>query len=365
VSTGSGIESRRSARAPGNFWVAVEGVDQELVPRRGDISATGIFFESMLDIGDAGTVQWLHIASWDRERKLTVMAHVVRSVRLADVYGEVRGVAFEFMPESDEAAANLCELVRYVLETPRPEDELGEIAPRVSARAASGADDEAEATEVNVKKLSVQTMLLETDWSVPVGEPVRVEIIARGQSRPIRVEGQAVSVLPAQSRGSKRYRIAVQVRSELEGPLRRFQSVAPGVLGDEVSMREKPTGPLDQLLSALIQPPAAPPERHHLTGLLTRIPFPSLCSLLELEKLSGDLTITRGKGHIVLYLREGRFVDVDPQTCDPRVEIKKLLSSHEGSFEFVVAEVHRADRINATMTQLLLELATEADEASR
>jgi len=357
----SDVESRRSARAPGRFWVAVEGVDTELVPRRGDISATGIFFESDTDVGDAGTVQWLRVSSWDRSRTLAMMANVVRSVRLADVHREIRGVALEFMPESDEASAKLCDFVRYVLESPRAGEEPAEMAPRVAARAAGVAGA---TSAVTLKQLSVQTLLLETDWSVPVGESVRVEIIARGKRHPVRVEGQAVSVLPAAGQGAKRYRIAVQIRSELDGPLRRFSSVGIHAVRPEEVKPPPSAGPLDQLLSALIQPPEAPPERHHLAGLLSRIPFPSLCALLELERLSGDLTITRGDRVVRLFVSEGRFVDVEPYSPDPRAELRELLGSREGSFEFTVAEVGRVDRIGATMTQLLLDLARQSDEDS-
>ena len=37
-----------------------------------------------------------------------------------------------------------------------------------------------------------------------------------------------------------------------------------------------------------------PPDRKHLSGLLSRIPLTTLCSLLELERLSGELTIRGG-----------------------------------------------------------------------
>ena len=359
----SGVESRRSARTAGRFWVAVEGVDTELVPRRGDISATGIFFESEFEIGDAGTVQWLHIASWDRTCAVTVMAHVVRAVTLADVHREVRGIALEFMPESDVAAASICHLARYILESPPGSESNPEMSPRVSARAGVGA---AEATAVRLNKLSVQTLLLETDWTVPVGEAVRVEIIARGVRRPIRVEGTAVSVLPAMQGTGKRFRIAVHVNSEVEGPLRRFSSIAMAAVRPEEMGRlpaGSQSGPLDHLLSALIQPPETPPERRHLSGLLSRIPFTTLCSLIELERLSGDLTIRRGAVTSRLFLREGRFVDVEPYTSDPRGELAKLLECRDGSFELDIAPVERADRIGTTMTQLLLDLACAADEA--
>jgi hypothetical protein len=242
------------------------------------------------------------------------------------------------------------------------------MSPRVAAKAAIGA---AEATTVNLSKLSVQTLLLETDWTVPVGEPVRVEIIARGVRRPIRVEGTAVSVLPTMQKTGKRYRIAVHVQSEVQGPLRRFSSIGmpavrPGAIAPKPAPSpEKPGGPLDALLSALIQPPETPPARSHLTGLLSRIPFTTLCSLIELERLSGDLTVRRGEQVSRLFLREGRFVDLEPFTLDPRAELAKLLECRDGSFALDIAEVERPDRIRATMTQLLLDLACAADEAKK
>jgi hypothetical protein len=359
----SGVESRRSARIPGRFWVAVEGVDAELAPRQGDISATGMFFETEADVGDVGTVQWVHIASHDRTRTVHVMAYVVRVATLADVHREVRGVALEFMPESDDAAAKLAEFVRYVLENPIGDE--AQIAPRVTARAAPPDHD---VESVGVSRLSVQTLLLDTDWAVPVGEQVRVEIIARGVRRPIRVEGNAVSVLPAVGPGPKRYRIAVQVTDEVKGPLKRFSSSMELSAVDPKAIMPKPktvpppnAGPLEPLLSALIQPPAEPPERKHLAGLLSRIPFTTLCSLLELERLSGELTVRRD-GVVRLFVEEGRFVDVEPAPNGPRAEIAKLIGCREGTFDFVVADTIRKDKIGQTMTQLLLDLARESDE---
>lgn len=379
------VESRRSSRIVGRFWVAVEGVDAEAQPRRGDISATGIFFEIRGDIGGSGTVQWLRIESQDRARSVQVMAHVVRVVSLSDIHGEIKGVALEFMPESDEAAANLCDFVRYTLEGPTSavksekseEGSAPHIATRVEARASSKTNEESAA---NVSQLSVNTMLLETDWSVAVGEPVRVEIIARGVRRPVRVEGHTVSVLPALGAGpggKRRYRIAVRVKEEITGPLKHFSSNELSALSPEsIARAKKPAAqgvfgasiesPLEQLLSSLIQPPTEPPERGHLEGLLSRIPFTALCSLLELERLTGELRITRGADRTTLYVKDGRFVDVASSAGRPsRTELLSLVDGRDGSFELVIVPVERPDVLGLSMTQLLLDVAREADESKR
>lgn len=364
-------EARRSARIPARFWVAVEGVDAEPVLRHGDISATGVFFELTEDIGDVGTVQFLRLASLDRTRHLHVMAYVVRAVVLADVHEERRGVALEFMPESDDAAAYLVDFVRHVLATPVDGADAHLVAPRVEARVEARAGG----MQVAVQKLAIKTMLIEADFAVPVGDPLRVEIIAKGVRRPIRLEGEAVSVLPAQrpdaspTETTKRYRIAVRLREEIPGPLRRFSSKGiPAVNPRDLvppAPKSAPESPFEQLLSALIQPTAEPVERTHLAGSLARIPFTTLCSLLELERLSGSLAVRRESGKHVLFVKEGRFVDVEPAGASVRDEVKRLMAARDGTFDLRVGEVDREDRVGASMTQLLLDLARESDEASR
>lgn len=353
------IESRRSARIPGRFWIAVEGVDAELTPRHGDISTTGIFVEMDADIGDVGTVQWLHIASMDRMMTIHVMAHTVRHVHLSDVHRNLKGVALEFMPESDDAAVRLVEFVHYVLENPNVEGPTPHIAPRVRAAASPTTDA---AMEAHLKELSVNTLLLETDWSVPVGEPVRVEIIARGVRRPIRVEGEAVSILPGRGLpgGPKRFRIAVQVKQEIAGPLRRFSSAELRAVNPDLEGK----GTIDQLINALIQPPQEPPERKHLSGLLSRIPFTTLCSLLELERLTGELVVRRGRESHKLFVKDGRFVDVEPAPDGARAVLAALFAAREGAFELDVGAVDRPDKIGMSMTNLLLDLARVTDEAN-
>jgi hypothetical protein len=212
-----------------------------------------------------------------------------------------------------------------------------------------------------------------------------------------------VSVLPTESGepGKKRFRIAVRVNEEIEGPLRRFSSLevrAPdadmissalqkveearasggrppestrsgaGLLhaARKAGSDERLESPLEPLLSALIQPPEAPPERTHLSGLLSRIPFSALCSLLELERLTGEVRVRQEETLTTLYVREGRFVDVTSEAGRaPRREIGRLLQSREGKFDLVILPVSREDTIGMSMTQLLLDTAREVDESHR
>jgi hypothetical protein len=372
-------EARRSARIPGRFWVAIEGVDAEPVLRHGDVSATGLFFELGEDIGEVGTVQFLRLTSLDRARHLNVMAYIVRVITLADIHEERRGVALEFMPESDDAAANVVDFVRHVLASPADGTAAPHVAsPRLDARLTSGADG-SKVAAVAVRHLAVRTLLLEADFAVPVGDPVRIEIIAKGVRKAIRLEGEAVSVLPAPrerrvegpgAQEEKRYRIAVRVREEIPGPLRRFSSkgipaVDPKALTNARIPPPPESSPFEQLLSSLIHPNAEPTERHHLSGSLARIPFTTLCSLLELERLSGVLAVRRGETTHLLFVSEGRFVDLEPASSDMRAEVKKLMGARDGSFQMRVGGVDRPDRVGASMTQLLLDLARESDEASR
>jgi hypothetical protein len=396
-------ETRRSERVATTFLVAIEGVDATLVPRRGDISANGIYFESDHPIGPAGTVQLLHIASTNRAREIRMMAHVVRALTLEELGGrKIYGVAFELLPESAEAIAALEALVEYVLLVV---DEPTNDEPRLAPRLAALALGEPRSSERSLlKQLSVRSMKLEASWNIEAGEPIRIELTARGLSRRVRLEGSAVRVRPIGRSGQgPPFEIEVEFESEVERPSRTssmdMAAIRPEQIEAALDRHEEPlpffpdstpelarsddsvADALDDLFSPLIHPgesgrasdprlgrtSAAKPKREHLSGLLARIRLPTLCALFDMERLSGELTLRRGDARAVIYVRDGRLVDVDPLEPDvtPRAGIGRLLAWDEGSFEFAVRDVDRPDRIGVSTTALLLDLAREADEAAR
>jgi hypothetical protein len=367
-------QSRRGARVATAFLVAVDGLDAKPRRRTGDISATGVYFDMDRDIGAAGTVQWLHLESFDSARVLRVMACVVRTVQLSDASGQrVWGAAFEFMPESDEKAVLVQEFVRYVLDLRSPDAGAPRIVERLDARV----DDQ----KAQVRQLSVSSVVLQTSWAMAPGERVRLDIVAPGMTRRIRLEGRAVRVSPrlTKERRPGGYDIEVEIDQETARPVRLHSSQSLPAVRPEAAASAKASAPepralgpasdaLDDLLAALILPPeeASPPRRHHLSGEMSRIRLPSLLSLFEMDRMTGKVSVKRPGGESRIYVSEGRIFDVEPTVGKTRREaLTVLLGSDDGTFQFTLEPVLRPDRIGVSTTVLLLDLARESDEAGR
>jgi len=392
------MEERRGARVATTFLVAIEGIEKTPQPRQGDISQTGAYFETAIDVGVVGTIHWLQLVSIDLERQVRVMAYVVRTAKR----GELRGAAFEFMPESDEAVASLQNFVKYALGLRSVLGIEPHIAPRLDAEARSQDGPEGRTPQeahivtrgAVVGKLSVRSMVLETSWAVAPGESLRVDIAAPGMTRRIRLEGKAVRVAPnndGDAANPTSYTIEVEVQEETERPLAHssmeFAKVTPPVSAAPVTSRKKGTPAkgtrvtedtivdeslrtLDDLLSSLIMPPGDDARRkraHHLAGELSSVPLTTLVALFEMERMTGELAVRHGIEEVRVYINAGKLIDVEPRTRGEsgRTRMRTVLGWKEGSFEFDVRPVHRKDRIEMSTTALLLDLAREDDEAER
>lgn len=359
-------DRRRSPRVWTSVWVCLDGVDAEMRPRSASVSATGIYFEYERDIGDPGTVEWLVLASADRVVTLQIMASVVRSVTTRAKDGrEVRGAAFEFMPESDEAISQLRDFLHYVLALAADGVRASEAPPPAGAA-------------------GVRSFTVESDWSVPVGTPMRVEIIAKGIERTTRVEGRAARVTPIEDGG---FRIEIAAQKQMEGPLRRFSAPAlpatklkervegptrrftpalgiPFAKGaamteterhaDEAVVSEALEGLIGTLLELREQP--KPEARSHLAGELSRIRLPALLSMIDIDKMTGELLLLRGSERRTLFVRRGRVLDVEP-AADAKAELASLLAWHDGDFAFTLKAVIRPDRIATKTSDFLAEHA--------
>jgi len=148
---------------------------------------------------------------------------------------------------------------------------------------------------------------------------------------------------------------------------------AAAAAGRKTSAPDLDTGAprmIDDLLSSLILPPEEEDRRkgvHHLSGQIARVRLPMLCSLFEVERLSGVLVLRRDIEEVRIYLDSGQIVDLEPLTEaeDGRARLKSLLSWEDGTFEFDIRPVSRPNRIEMSMTALFIDLAREKDEAAK
>jgi hypothetical protein len=372
------MEGRRGARVATTFLVALEEIEKTPQPRQGDISTTGVYFETPVDVGPTGTIHWIHLVSIDHAKHLRVMAYVVRGAMVSKSSGEhIRGAAFEFMPESDEAIAAVQDFVKYVLGR-RASGMLPQISPHLDADAAAGSDKAPSSGGVAVvRKLSVRSMVLETSWAVIPGESLRVDIAAPGMTRRIRLEGKAVRVLPGKTTSPSTYTIEVEVHEETDRPLRHDSSMGMMKVAPPASAAPAPDGDtdetlrqLDDLLSSLIVPPSDDSRRkraHHLAGQLSSVHLPTLLSLFDMERMTGELTVRHDIEEVRIYVDAGILVDIEPLHAGEtaRARLRAVLGWHAGSFEFDMLPVERENRIGMSTTALLLDLARQHDEESQ
>ena len=360
------VESRRrNPRIATTLLVEVEGVDRQPMPRNADISARGLYFDCEQDFGEVGTVQWLRLLSADRACAVHVMAHVVRNVAAEErPRSPSPGVALEFMPESDERTEELHDFVRYVLSYRR------ESLPPVE-----NAVVEIPSAAPTVRQLSAGRLSLYSRWAIAIGDTVRVEIMAPGVPQPILLRGKAVHVVEAGADAHGQFRIEVEMEEERAGPLRRlssstFRAVNPlvGAPALQPFPDDDLSRTIEEMLAALVTPaPETPPRRVHLSGLLTGGRLPMLAALFDMERISGELALVHGNERSRLFVQRGRIIDVEPLTHgrSPRTELARVFDWTEGSFEFIIRDIDRPDRVEASINALLIDFAHRADEASR
>jgi len=372
-------------RVATRILAAIEGIDAEPSPAVGNISATGAYFETTGDPGDIGAVHWIRVGSLDRTRSLRLLAHVARRVTLDDNDGRRWGVAFEFMPESEETRQKIGDFVVHALEG----GDSPSIEPRLDAYVPAPTDGPH--PDVEIKKLTVRSFTLETSWRVQRGETVRADISAPGIARPISVRGRASRISQVSEPGkTERLLIEVEVHEEVDGPVRRRSSTSFRAVRLDDAARLAASAPpdtgtktsaggatlpaaddtLDDLLSALVLSPAAEQERRtpqQLSGQLGRVHLGALCSLFDMERISGELLLARGKERITIFVRNGEIVDVSPVAAGstPREALRGALRWTQGTFDFFVGKVDRENKINLGTTALLIDMAREDDEATR
>lgn len=365
----------------------VAGVDVESELRRGDLSATGIYFELDEPCGVVGSVQRLRLESPDRQCQVVVMARIVRIIMIDDVERETlrSGIAMEFMAETLEKYAALQGLVDHALRMSRAE-QSADLAHRASASAAlraaspGGTAAHAAAQGLGLSEAAVRSppafqhrvkrMTLETTWPVKLGEAVQLVFRSAGTRSRIPFEGVVRDVrdAPCSSAADVRYVVDVQ----LQPPGTRLPSFR------QYSATEQPsiTDSVDLIFADILGQGAQAaangerrrPRREHLVGVLSRIRLSSLLMLFEMERTSGEMRVSGADGDRVhLFLSAGQIVDVETDgRARPAWELlREVLRWKDGTFDFSMGNVDRPDRIGISTAALLLDFARLDDEAHR
>jgi hypothetical protein len=354
-------------RMPASFRLRIAGVDEAPAVRRGDISQTGLYVEYDRSVGPPGSVQWLEIGLPGDDRSIELMARVVRVATIDDLWKgrQIAGVAFEFMrAESSEMPPRDRRSQRPVASSEEPWEALVELIQAVARdrlRRESVALDEplparvtgAPDVSASVQNLSLRGMTLETAWQVDEGEQVRLEVPGPDGAQSARFVGRA-----RRCRGKEGEGPPFLVDVEFE------ERLPDGTTAEGSSMADVVGALLEEVLAPR---PAteAPARREHLFGDLERIPFTSLLTLFEMERLTGVLRVQRAPGPSAIYLRRGQVVDASGPEGEPRAVVSALARAPEGAFDFTVEDIDREDRLGLSTTALLLDLAREADERAQ
>jgi hypothetical protein len=313
----------------------------------------------------------LRLGLMHEPRQLTVLARIARVSTVSDFWrGQVnQGVAFQFMfqetvthgaPAETIAIEKSTELREFVRALARGADERPAHLDHIWQATLESSQGAERAATVN--GVSLQGTVLETDFPVPVGELIRVEIAWSGERIPL--SGVAVDSQVVPGSDPKRYRTTV--------------SFAPRVPADDADDDKDRSsgGSIQEAFGALLSTsdsvsPERWPEtrRQHLAGDLARVSLPSVLTVCELERATGILRLRGLVDEVRCYLCEGRLFDVERVGAAPvepaEAALAPVLEWSAGAFEFLFEPVTRPDRIGMPSGAVLLRLAHLLDESRR
>jgi hypothetical protein len=362
-------QRRRAARLKTQLKLQVDGFDADYAIVEGDISVVGLYVELPRDTGELGSIQRLRLATLQSTERITLLARVARISRVQDFWrgDATTGVAFQFMfQEATELGMEvktipierswaIGEFVRCLVR----ESEGGEARlDHVWAATLEGSDGESRTATVN--GVSLQGTVLETEFQVPVGELIRVDIPGPGPEQRIPLFGRAIDSRPFETSQRKGFRTAVSFEpTELPLP----QSDNSG------SSIEEAFGAL--LTANGTTETAQNPEtrRQQFAGDLTRISLVSVLTLCELERATGVLRLRALNHEVRCYLSNGRLFDAERvgarEPVSPEAALTPVLEWRAGTFELMFEPITRIDLVGKPIGALLLNMMHALDEARR
>lgn len=368
-----GPERRHGARIDSEFWITDLGGDEEPLCMSGNVSVSGLYLFTEKSMGDAGTVLQLKIATYDQDEEVEVVVHVVREVRISDMYrgDRLAGVALGFLFRGEPQRHDMEQFVFQVALLQGDRKGNLESQPSFEAKV-DGPGDGAGLRGAVVRALSPDRMMMEADWSMEVGESIQVEVRLPASRKKVAFTGTVSSCNEfTRPDGKVLYEVLVsfnQITHDTD--LYSAAAVRQALEGDPSPVPAANADPFRSMLGARLQAPTAKERSvvsiYHLRGTLAQMGLTSLLSFLDLERRTGVCTLYIRKRVIRLFLRHGRLIDVerDGRPADPYVLLPGLLELDQGEFEIAFRPVARKDRLGVSTTALLLEIAQRRDESN-
>lgn len=363
-------QRRKAPRLKTQVQLQIVGLDEDFEVVEGDISVGGLFVDCTRVVGELGSVQRLRLATMRGTEQITLLARIARIATANDFWqgNVITGVAFQFMFQETTEIGNavktvpierswaIGEFVRcLVRENEAPEARLDHTW-QGTLEVPEGATGAA-----TVNGVSLQGTVLETEFLVPVGELIRVDIPGPGPNTRIPLYGRAIDSRPFAPHEGKGFRTAVSFEP-LELPSGSTRSGA--------SIQEA-FGALLSTATAGAQQPPPPPEaqRQHFAGDLTRVSLVSVLTLCELERATGVLRLRGSESEVRCYLRDGRLLDAErafgTNAESPEAALTPVLQWQTGTFELMFEPVTREDRIRKPISAMLLNMMHALDESRR
>lgn len=359
------VQRRRAARLKTQLKLQIEGVDPDFEVVEGDVSVVGMYIEREREAGELGSVQRLRLASIHGAERITILARVARISRTTDFWKGAAntGVAFQFMfQETNELGSEvktipierswaIGEFVRCLARDAEDGNPTLEHTWHATLESSGGG-----ARDAMVHGVSLQGTVLETEFQVPVGELIRVDIPGPQPEQRIPLFGRAIDSRPFEH--GKGYRTAVSFEPA-ELPMR-----LPHNSGSSIAEA------FGALLRGQSMQPAPPAERRqHLAGDLSRISLVSVLTLCELERATGVLRLCSNDDEVRCYVRDGRLLDAERMGArghpSPELALSPVLGWQAGSFELLFEAVTREDRVGRPISAFLLNLMHALDESRR
>lgn len=345
------LDSRRSNRVNSSLWVRIGGLDDSARMRRGNISLTGLYVAVDEPVGSPGDLVWLSLASADKKHSARVMSRIARVVRQDDVRrgALIIGAAFEFLPVM-QPQRSIVDLVRHVTRV-----ELQSVGTIVLDRElpASVSVSDGSASLATVHTIGIDRLVVRSNAPLTLGQTrIRLPEATGGF---LEIHGEVLSTYRAESRDQAKHTNVIRFDRQ-------------HLVDDRSDAREPATSPVEALLCGVLVPSRLPrsssPPDLDVSGQLSRVQLPSLLALVELEHLTGLITIADDRCAVRIYVRDGRVIDAERDgVADPPHEILgDLLEWPEAEFSIACIPVNRTDRVEMPTTALLLDLVRERDE---